>query len=265
MHYALNLPPAAEPKTLVDIAVAAEAGGWDAVFLWDHLHLVRAEHLEIVDPWVTLGAIAARTERIRLGPLVTPLARRRPWVVAKEIVTLDHLSNGRVIFGVGLGAPPEDEFGAFGEPTDARERADRLDEGLAILEPLLRGEPVRHDGRYFHVDAEFRPAAKQRPRPPIWVAALEPNRRPLARALRYDGVAPIARDAGPIRPDALAAHLDGVARPARFDVVVAKHWEHSVAEYEAVGATWIVESAWPTGDWAAQLRRTAEAGPAMLA
>ena len=139
------------------MAKAAEDGGWDGFFLWDHLHFVRAMQLDIVDPWVTLGAIAHATSRLRIGAMVTPLPRRRPWKLAKEIVTLDHLSAGRVIVGVGLGFPPDDEFAAFGEPSDNASRAALLDEGLVVLEGCLRGGGFRHQGPAYNVDVDLHP------------------------------------------------------------------------------------------------------------
>ena len=185
MRYGLSLPNVGPATELVRMASTAEANGWDGVFLWDHLHLSRQLRLDIVDPWVMLGAFAQATGRVRLGALVTPLARRRPWKVAKEVVTLDHLSGGRAIVGVGLGEPPDDDFAAFGDPADARERAALLDDGLAVLDGLLAGAPFTHDGPRYHVDADFLPAPVQQPRPPIWVAGVLPHRRPFERARRW--------------------------------------------------------------------------------
>src|SRR5262245_27138592 len=133
MKYAISTPNMGRPTDLVALAVAAEAGGWDGVFLWDHLQLVRAMTLDVLDPWVVLGAMAQATARVRLGALVTPLPRRRPWVVAKHVTTLDHLSGGRIVVGVGIGFPADAEFGAFGEETADRLRGDLLDEGLDVL------------------------------------------------------------------------------------------------------------------------------------
>ena len=192
VRYAISAPNVGRPTELVALAKAAEDGGWDGFFLWDHLHFVRAMQLDIVDPWVTLGAIAHATSRLRIGAMVTPLPRRRPWKLAKEIVTLDHLSAGRVIVGVGLGFPPDDEFAAFGEPSDNASRAALLDEGLVVLEGCLRGGGFRHQGPAYNVDVDLHPAPIQRPRPPIWAAAMLPNRRPIARAQRCDGLFPIA-------------------------------------------------------------------------
>ncbi|MFW9976289.1 MAG: LLM class flavin-dependent oxidoreductase, partial [Candidatus Thorarchaeota archaeon] len=123
MRYGINIPNFGwfgDIATLVDIAVEAEESGWDGFFLWDHMLVFKQDDmvLNFADPWITLAAIACQTRKIRLGPLVTPLPRRRPWKVAREAVTLDHLSNGRVILGVGIGAPPDVEFGYFGEVSD---------------------------------------------------------------------------------------------------------------------------------------------------
>jgi alkanesulfonate monooxygenase SsuD/methylene tetrahydromethanopterin reductase-like flavin-dependent oxidoreductase (luciferase family) len=251
-----------DPSLLVTLATAAEAKGWDGVFLWDHVHFVRAAHLEVHDPWTVLGAIAHRTERVRLGTLVTPVARRQPWELAKQVVTLDHLSHGRAVLGVGLGEPGEDEFAAFGLPASAHERAARLDEGLTVLEGLLTGEPFVHAGEAFRVDAELRPAPVQRPRPPIWVAGLWPNRRPFDRARRYDGAAPIGAE-GPLPPEQVAevvAYLGEL--PLGFEVVATALDDVPSAEYADAGATWLVCSRWPMDvGWQEDLRRQIEAGP----
>ncbi len=121
------------------LAVDAEQAGWDGVFVWDHM-VVWSGNL-VGDPWILLAAAAAATERIALGPMVTPLPRRRPWKLAREAVTLDQLSGGRLILGVGIGFPPEPEFTAFGEPTEAKVRAEMLDEGLEIITGLWTGRP----------------------------------------------------------------------------------------------------------------------------
>lgn len=180
------------PARLVELAVTAEAAGYDGFFIWDHLAIEPGGQLAVVDATVILGAIAQATQRIRLGALITPLARRRPWKFAKELVTLDHLSDGRVIAGVGLGEPAEVEFTAFGEDGSGRVRAARLDEGLAILEPLLRGEHVDHAGPYYTIrHARLAPAPVQVPRMPIWVAATLPAKAGVRRAARWDGVVPV--------------------------------------------------------------------------
>jgi len=261
VRYAISSPNVGDPAWLVDLAIETERAGWDAFFLWDHLHLVRALALDVFDPWVILGAAARETERIRLGTMITPVPRRRPWKLAKEIVTLDHLSGGRVVVGVGLGEPAADEFGSFGESIDPRERAVLLDEGLALLEGFLRGEPVRHDGDAFSVDAHLKPASVQQPRPPIWVAGKWPNRKPLERAARYEGVMPISSEGGPIPPEELRAVVDLMRPVEPFDVVASVGPGVPWSEFEDAGATWIVESGWPEGDWRDDLEQMVRDGP----
>jgi alkanesulfonate monooxygenase SsuD/methylene tetrahydromethanopterin reductase-like flavin-dependent oxidoreductase (luciferase family) len=198
MRYAVNVPnfeDYGDVRTVAALAADAEAAGWDGFFVWDHLAFVKAWRLRIADPWLLLAGVALATERLRLGPMVTPLARRRPWKVARETVTLDRLSGGRLVLGVGLGEPPADEFGSFGEPTDAKVRAAMLDEGLEVLTRLWSGETVSFSGRHYRVDeVAFQPTPVQRPRIPIWVAGAWPRRGPLRRAARFDGSAPLKLD-----------------------------------------------------------------------
>lgn len=177
----------ADPQLLGDLAVMAEDAGWSGVFLWDHI--ARAGEPPMTDPWIAMAAIAARTQRITIGPLVTPLARRRPAKVARETVSLDHLSGGRVILGVGLGVHPE-EFEQLGEVSDQREMAAHLDEALDVITALWTAERVSHHGDAFDVDAWFRPGPVQTPRIPIWVAGHWPNKPPTRRAARWDGLVP---------------------------------------------------------------------------
>ena len=165
-----------DPNRLAELAASAEAHGWDGFFVWDHVRY-RAPVRAIADPWVALAAVAAATDRIRLGPLVTPIARRRVQKLARETVTLDHLSRGRLVLGVGLGSDRYGELAPFGEVVDPRERARLLDEGLERLASYWGGE--------------FEPAPVQAPRIPVWVAARWPNRRPLRRAAHWDGLFPI--------------------------------------------------------------------------
>ncbi len=259
MRTAVSLPPFTDAATLVAMATDAEAAGWDGVFLWDHLVLMAGSGLDVHDPWVLLGAMAQVTDRVALGTLVTPLARRRPQVVARHVITLDHLSQGRAVLGVGLGEPPDADFAAFGDPPGARQRAERLDEGLAIVDGLLRG-PFAFEGAHLRVDAELLPRPVQQPRPPLWVAGVAPHRRPLRRALRYDGIVPIG-DRGPLDPRQVAEYLDGIDPPPRWDIVVNAAPGIPFDDYAAVGATWVVEGAWPQGGWVTELRDRINAGP----
>jgi alkanesulfonate monooxygenase SsuD/methylene tetrahydromethanopterin reductase-like flavin-dependent oxidoreductase (luciferase family) len=260
MRFTVNIPPFTDPRTLVDMGVEAEAAGWDGVYFWDHLRLDVSMGLDVHDPWAMLSAIAVRTERVRLGTMITPVARRRPWVLAKQLVTLDHLSGGRAVLGVGLGDPPDADFADFGDPSDGRQRAARLDEGLAVLDGLLRGERVTHSGDHFTVDASIKPQAVQRPRPPIFVAGRKPYRKPLERALRWDGFFPIL-EPELLSPDGLAEYLDGVERPEGWEVLAVLAPGHDPEEFARAGATELVEGAWPVGDWVNDLRKRIAAGP----
>jgi len=261
MRYGISIPNMDDPTRLVGIATTAEQAGWDGVFLWDHLQFVRDLALDVVDPWVTLGAMAQATERVRLGTLVTPLPRRRPWKLAKEVSTLDHLSAGRAILGVGLGEPAADEYGAFGEPTDDRERAALLDEGLDLVDRFLRGDAVRHDGAHFQVDAHLHPSARQRPRPPIWIAGKWPNRGPLERARRYDAFVPIQPDGQPAGPEVMAEAAAALAG-TDCQIVACAAPEVAPSEYEDAGAAWLVDSTWPGMDgWVEDLEGQAADGP----
>ncbi|MFJ9413482.1 LLM class flavin-dependent oxidoreductase [Streptomyces sp. NPDC101227] len=195
MRCSINIPnfgDFADPRTVATVALAAERAGWDALFVWDHVvHHKRLRRM-FGDPWMLLTAAALATSRIKLGTLVTPVARRRPQQLARQVATLDVLSGGRVIFGAGLGGPIDDEYGSFGEPTDPVVLAERLDEGLGLLGRYWSGEPVTHRGRHFRADeVTLLPATVQRPRPPVWVAGFWPHRRPMRRAAQWDGAVPL--------------------------------------------------------------------------
>lgn len=259
----------ADPTVVASLAREAEEAGWDGFFLWDHIRW--REPVEAVgDTQVTLAAIATGTERIRFGPLVTPLARRRPAKVARETAALDVLSGGRLTLGVGLGGDQyAGEFSATGEEVDDRRRARMLDESLEILEAAWSGEPVQHRGEHYTVDGvRFLPRPAQRPRVPIWVAGLAGKTRPLRRAVRYDGFFPIRLD----HPEQLAdivAQL-GVLRGAdahteRFDVIVELEPDIDPGPYAAAGATWCL-LAWPWESISVDLLRGAiRDGPATSA
>jgi alkanesulfonate monooxygenase SsuD/methylene tetrahydromethanopterin reductase-like flavin-dependent oxidoreductase (luciferase family) len=257
MRYLLSVPPFTDPSTVVDLAGTAEASGWDGFFLWDHLRWDDVQ--DVHDPWVLLGAIAQVTERMLLGTMVTPLSRRRPWVVAKHLVSLDHLSGGRAVLGVGLGEPPDLDFGDVGDEADARVRAAILDEALDVVAGLLGDGRAELDGTHHTVHATMRPLPVQRPRVPIWVAGVAPNRRPLERARRWDGYVPIGRG---LAPDELAGYVGEHPRPG-WDLVVP--WPDGVPpdEYADVGVTWLVQSAWPKDDgWVQEVQDLAARGPA---
>jgi len=260
MRYAVSIPPFTEPATILDMAIAADQTGWDAVFVWDHLRWIASLELDVHEPWSLLAAMATRTERVRLGTCVTPLSRRRPHVVAKQLVTLDHLSGGRAMLGVGLGEPPDADFADFGDESDPMVRAARLDEGLTLLDRLLSGDRVDHDGEHFQVHAELRPPPVQRPRPPVFVAGVAPHRRPLERSLRWDGFFPIGGD-DLLTPDQVAEYVDGVERPHGWDLFASRAPGHEPSAFAAVGVTWLVDGAWPVGDWVGELSDRIAEGP----
>ncbi len=195
IRFSINIPnfgDFADAETVAKVATATEAAGWDALFVWDHVVHHKGDGRSFGDPWMLLTAAALATSRIKLGPLLTPVARRRPQQLARQVSTLDNLSGGRVIFGAGLGAPIEDEYGSFGEPTDPKLIAERLDEGLDLLDRYWSGEAVTHDGRHFQVDdVTLRPTPLQRPRVPVWIGGYWPKPRPMRRAARWDGAVPM--------------------------------------------------------------------------
>ena len=266
MRFAISVPNVGAPAALVELAELAEASGWHGFFVWDHLHLRRDLHLDVHDPWVLLGACAARTTALHLGPVVTPIARRRPQVVAKQITTLDHMTGGKAVLGVGLGFPPDEEFGAFGEPTDPKVHAAMLDESLEVLTGLWSGEPFTHEGEHYRVEgAHFLPRPVQRPRPPVWVAALWPYKRPLQRAARWDGVVPLNPTGNPLTPEIVRSVVDAIGSQRSldgFDVVATAQEGDDPATYAEAGATWLIHSTWPGNDsWYDEIRTRCAAGP----
>jgi alkanesulfonate monooxygenase SsuD/methylene tetrahydromethanopterin reductase-like flavin-dependent oxidoreductase (luciferase family) len=258
MKYGLTLPNGAvDARTLVEFGVLAEDAGWDGVFFEDYI--VYQDRLDVPthDPWAILAGIALRTERIRLGTEVTPVARRRPWKLARETSTVDHLSQGRLILGVGSGDASEPGFRRL-EGTDARRRAELLDEGLEILVGLWSGEPFHYSGRHYHLDeVVFLPPPVQRPRIPIWVGGGYPLRGPMERAARWDGAClyrhpPGENEQRMTREDVRALKRfihDHRTNPGPYDIVVGgserlADWDAERDHIRAIagaGATWWTE------------------------
>jgi alkanesulfonate monooxygenase SsuD/methylene tetrahydromethanopterin reductase-like flavin-dependent oxidoreductase (luciferase family) len=250
-----NFGPFGDPNVLIELAREAEQSDWDGFFVWDHI-LFQADggaH-DVVDPWVALAGIAANTTRLRFGALMTPLARRRPWKVARETATLDRLSNGRLVFGAGLGFPPDQEFEFFGDPSDDRVRAQRLDEGLAILNGLWSGKPFSFTGEHYTLEEmQFLPTPVQQPRPPVWIAGWWPHKPPFRRAARWDGVFPERADWQIPTPDDLSQILAYVREQRAdgtnpSDVVLNGHTPPDqkagaahLEPYLEVGLTWWLE------------------------
>jgi alkanesulfonate monooxygenase SsuD/methylene tetrahydromethanopterin reductase-like flavin-dependent oxidoreductase (luciferase family) len=273
MRYAIDVPNFGDfgnPRALADLARAAEEAGWDGFFLWDHLQT--ASPAPFTDPWVALAAMALCTERIRLGTMVTPLPRRRPWKLARETVSVDQLSGGRLVLGVGIGINDWREYSAFGEPADDALHGAMLDEGLAVLTGLWSGEPFSFQGQHYKArDAYFLPTPTQQPRIPIWVAGIWPNKKPFRRAARWDGVFPLLHD-GPLPPDDIRAMLAYIRQyrtsTEPFDVVAVgwayKHGKEAgdalLADYTEAGVTWWLEGFNPQ-DTVADVRARIQQGP----
>jgi alkanesulfonate monooxygenase SsuD/methylene tetrahydromethanopterin reductase-like flavin-dependent oxidoreductase (luciferase family) len=183
------------------VARRAEQAGWDALLVWDHVVERKDLPREIADPWILLTAAALATRRIRLGTAITPVARRRPARLAREVATLDRLTGGRLVLGAGLGAPVDDEYASFGDTTDTRVLAERLDEGLHALDLLWSGAPVTYRGNHITIDdVVFLPNPVQRPRVTIWVGGVWPNKAPMRRAARWDGAIPTMAGIEAARP-----------------------------------------------------------------
>jgi alkanesulfonate monooxygenase SsuD/methylene tetrahydromethanopterin reductase-like flavin-dependent oxidoreductase (luciferase family) len=269
-----NLGEFGDCRRLVELAQTAESAGWDGFFIWDTLLMDLEASLEIVDPWIALAVVAAATTRLRIGPLLTPLARRRPWKVARETTTLDRLSDGRLVFGAGTGGAPHADFQAFGEDPDARTRAAGLDSGLDVLTRLWTGEPTEVvNGPDALTIPGFRPTPVQRPRPPVWIGASWPNRAPLRRAARWDGVFPQLPDGATLPPDRLTELVAYVAEQRGsmddFDVVISggtstdqdEAWS-CLEPHVRAGMTWWLEEASPIVDRSlSEMRARIVAGP----
>jgi Luciferase-like monooxygenase len=261
MKYGFIIPDS-DTQSIPEFAVEAEAAGWDGVFIPDCIS-IETESIgpwPIYDPWILLGVMAVCTKHIRIGTMLTPPSRRRPWKLARETVTLDHLSNGRLILPVGLGAAGDDAgFYKVGEGMDMRVRAQMLDESLDILDGLWSGKPFSYEGEHFHVQKmTLLPPPLQSPRIPIWVVGAWPSMKSMRRVLRWDGLLPSKKDGtnNPMTPDdirAMKAFVDeNRSLTTPFDIV----WEGEtpgdnreraaaiVRPWAEAGATWWMESRW---------------------
>lgn len=257
MRYAIDIPNFghwSDPRNVAVFARQVEEAGWDGLSVWDHILIWDGN--EVADPWILLAAAASATDRITLMNLVAPLPRRHPWKLAREAVSLDLLSSGRFVLGVGIGWPTDPEFTRFHQEEDLRVRGDMLDEGLDIVAGLWSGEPFSYEGDHYTIDeVTFLPRPLQQPRIPIWVAGMWPGGRPFRRAARWDGVAPIGYDGTGypvIEPGQLRDILEliGEHRQADgpYDATIANMWlgdrakaRDEIAELEEAGATWARE------------------------
>ena len=269
MRYGFVIPKG-DPRAVAELAREAEEAGWDGAFYWDGISI---GEMEAYDPWVVMAAMAMRTERVRIGAMLTPPARRRPWKLARETVALDHLSNGRLVLPVGLGAVDEGGFSKVGEPTDRRVRARLLDESLEILTGLWSGEPFSYEGEHYRLEEmTFLPRPVQSPRVPIWVVGAWPSERSMRRALRYDGILAYTTR-GEVTPEDIRA-IRGYVEKNRgtdnpFDIV----WEGEtpgddadraaeiVRPFAEAGVTWWIESPWSPPNEPADLGARLRQGP----
>lgn len=280
MRYGIVLTTG-DAATAGSLAADAEAAGWDGVFTFD---AVSIGGMDLDDPWIILASMALRTERVLLGAMVFAPTRRRPWLFAKEAISLDRLSGGRLVLPVGLGALDDLAFGNVGEPTSARDRAALLDETLAIVEGLGGGEPFEFEGEHYRFGPmALRPAAVQTPRIPVWPVGVWPSAKSMERTLRWDGVVVQAAEPGLGQLAELAAWvgakraiagargvLGGGPVPGRpFEIVVdgttpaddpAGAASITRARAEA-GATWWIEADWTPGSGLDALRARILAGP----
>jgi alkanesulfonate monooxygenase SsuD/methylene tetrahydromethanopterin reductase-like flavin-dependent oxidoreductase (luciferase family) len=269
MQYGMSLPnfgEFADVRLLAGVAREAEHAGWDGFYLWDHVYW---SIFPMADPWIALAAVALATDRIRIGPMVTPLPRRRPTKLARETVTLDRLSGGRLTLGVGLGVRAQ-EWDHLGEETDLVTRGEMLDESLEILSSLWRGEALEHRGAHYTVDVRdmaghpgpvhFLPPAVQQPRIPVWVAGRWPNRRPFRRGAQWDGIFPTTEPRGTsdrLRPvelrECVTYTLARRTNDGPFDVAIggttvglnASDARNHVDAYREAGATYWLEDVSP--------------------
>jgi Luciferase-like monooxygenase len=265
MRYAIGFPTAGplggDPRSVAELGAVAEHAGWDAVFLEDYIvHHLAPGKVPVCDPWIALAAIAMKTTRIRIGLMVVPLSRRRPWKVAREAVSIDHLSNGRMTLGVGIGDVNDPGFSRVGEETDAKIRGAMLDEAIEVITGLWTGEPFTFTGKYYRVnDLTLVPAPLQKPRLPIWIGGAWPHRAPIRRAARWDGLSifKVYRDgtSGAVSPNELR-EISALIRSLRsncdsFDLVAGgypldadvKKARDQLAAIADAGATWWMDYA----------------------
>ncbi len=268
MRHALFVPPfdgLAEPERLVELAVVAEESGWDGLFLWDHLLYPYGPGVrDLLDPYVCLGALALATSHLVLGPMVTPLARRRPAVLARQTLTLERLSHGRLVLGLGLGddEAPGLEFSRFGDVSDPRERARALDEGLEVLTGLLSGARVDHHGPLYQAhDVAFSPTSERPGGIPLWIAGRWPHPRPIARAARFQGMAVIDL----VKPSQVLALRSQLAAAGAdldtFEVALRRVPGDDPRAWERAGVTWLLHQVGPFSLVAEEALHLARRGP----
>lgn len=285
MRYGLSLPnggPWGDARTLADLAQLAEDSGWNGVFLEDYIVWQSDQSVPTYDPWIALAAMAMQTKQIRLGTHVTPIARRRPWKVAREAITIDHLSNGRLILGAGLGDTGESvgsdvSFTHFNEMKNAKERSHMLDEALDVIAGLWSGEPFRYEGQYYQVkEVTFLPRPIQSPRIPIWIGGGLPLKGPMQRAARWDGMCPYKHKSHYLMPDDIRTLRDFVRRERgslqRYEIAVGgsarrTDWDEErerIWSLSEAGVTWWTEYIAPNSGNLETVRGFIKRGPLFI-
>ncbi|WP_086822426.1 LLM class flavin-dependent oxidoreductase [Allokutzneria sp. NRRL B-24872] len=257
----------ADPMLITRLAAEAEEAGWSGLFVWDHIRW-REPVRETADPWITLAAVATATEKLRFGPMVSAIARRRPTKLARETVTLDRLGNGRLTLGVGLGSDRfGEEFSRTGEEADDRVRARKLDEALDILAAAWSGETVHHHGEHYTVDGiRFLPTPVRPEGIPVWAAGFPGKIRPMRRAARLDGFFPVNLTSPDEFAEAVSQVNDlraGDDRP--YDFVAEVEPGADVSAYVRAGATWCLTAFDPHSVSADEVRGVLRDGPAITA
>lgn len=272
--YIPNFGKASDVQTLAQLAGEAEEAGWDGFFLWNHLIDEKNRPILVTDPFVALAAIGMSTKRIRIGTTVTPLPRYRPWIVAREMASLDRMTNGRMVLGVGLGFTTGEEYEMFGEPSDLKIRGEKLDEELEIITGLWSGKPFTYNGKYYQVkQTAFKPTPTQKPRIPIWLGGFWPHRRPFRRAAKWDGVIPLKLPVTQPKPRDIrdiSMYIESQrSAQSKFDVAVVG-WgtgrnrmrdEKKIRPYIDAGITWWLESLYGARDSAKDMRSRIRKGP----
>ncbi|MFW9922403.1 MAG: LLM class flavin-dependent oxidoreductase [Candidatus Thorarchaeota archaeon] len=271
--YISNFGPNWNVRSIVELAKEAEKNGWDGFFLWDHIYVENMQDANVLDPFIVLAAIASHTEKIRIGTTVTPLARRHPWKIARETASLDQLSNGRFILGVGLGGDPVNEFADFGLESNDKIRGEMLDESLDILQGLWSGEKFAYNGKHYQIkETKFLPASVQKPTIPIWVGGNWPNKKPFRRAAKFQGVFPIDNSWDGLQPNDYQAILTYIKKyqqqhPISFDVVFMTNFNaydnfnKMISDYSSVGVNWFVHCIHPWAEDIDSLIQTVKDSP----
>lgn len=281
MQFALNVPNFgcfSDARLLADVAHEAEDNGWDGFFIWDHIGGSPEQVQPIADPWIALTAMAMATSRIKFGPMVTPLPRRRPWKLARECVTLDRLSNGRLILGLGIGSDSFiKEYSSFGESVDDKLHGAMLDEGLDVLTKLWSGEIANYNGQHYQLhDALFLPTPLQQPRIPIWFAGIWPFKKPFRRAAHWDGICPLNSSFQQVQPNDIREILTYIRQfrtnDEPFDVLISGNTGgldrqkdiDQILPYAEAGATWWQEGFMGDDQELEALRTRIRRGPPRL-